>query len=212
MTRLLPASVGMIVLTLIPTGYERLIRRDPADFGQLVAQLDEIHLCPDQWQLREGTFEFNDYWRERLGLHAHRTVVLTTPEGVQLTVLVMLSETGEQLFHTPAICYEAHGCDVRGDEIPLRLEGDTEGETRAVEVVFDEFADDTPRTAVFAYWLSPQWTAPPRSSIRNQLGLEPFLIKVQILLEDAKPSDAGVRAVINEYFRFLGEQLRERGI
>ena len=210
MTRLLAATVGMIVLTLIPTGFERLIRRDPADFGLLVAQLDEIHLCPENWQLREGTFEFNDYWRKKLGLHSHRTVVLTTPEGVRLTVLVMLSQTGEQLFHTPSICYEAHGCDVRGDETPMVLEGD--GEARAVEVVFNEFADETPRTAVFAYWVSPQWTAPPRSSIRNQLGMEPFLLKVQILVEDAKPSDARARAVINEYFWFLGEQLRAIGV
>ena len=96
MIRLLVATVGMIVLTFLPTGFERLIRRDPADFAQLVSQLDEVRLCPENWQLREGTYEFNDFWRKRLGLHAYRTVVLTNPKGVQLTVLVMLSETGEQ--------------------------------------------------------------------------------------------------------------------
>lgn len=212
MIRLLIATAGMVVLTLIPTGFERLIRRDPADFAQLVSQLDELRLCPEDWQLQKGTFEFNDFWRERLGLHAYRTVVLTNPEGVQLTVLVMLSETGEQLFHTPAICYEAHGCDVRGDEVPMRLEPGVGGEARAVEVVFDRFADDTPRTAVFAYWVTPQWTAPPRSAVRSQLGSQPFLLKVQILVEDATPSDVETSDLIEEYFSFLGDQLRKIGI
>ena len=212
MIRLLVATVGMIVLTFLPTGFERLIRRDPADFAQLVSQLDEVRLCPENWQLREGTYEFNDFWRERLGLHAYRTVVLTNPKGVQLTVLVMLSETGEQLFHTPAICYEAHGCEIRGDEIPVLLGGENQGESRAVEVVFDRFADDTPRTAVFAYWVAPRWIAPARSSVRSQLGSQPFLLKVQILVEDATPSDVETKAVIGEYFSFLGEQLRALGI
>ena len=208
MIRLLVATVGMIVLTFLPTGFERLIRRDPADFAQLVSQLDEVRLCPENWQLREGTYEFNDFWRKRLGLHTYRTVVLTNPEGVQLTVLVMLSETGEQLYHTPAICYEAHGCDVRGEEMAMSL-GKSKGQVRAVEVVFNEFTDDTTRTAVFAYWVSPRWMSPPQSSILNQLGREPFLLKAQILIEGAKPTDEEAKAVISRYFLYLGEQFQK---
>lgn len=211
MARLLIASVGVLLLTFLPTGFERLVRRSPADFPRLVSKLDQVSLCPEGWQLSDGEFEFSDFWRERLGLHHHRAVVLTTPEGVRLTVLVMLSETGEQLFHTPAVCYEAHGCDVRGGEMAIGLEGETAGEARAVEVVFNEFADDTPRTAVFAYWISPGWRAPPKSMVRKQLGLEPFLLKVQILVEDAKPSEDRTKAVINEYFSFLATQFRQIG-
>lgn len=212
MARLFIASAGLIVLTFLPTGFKSWIRHEPAEFPRLVSQLNEVSLCPKDWQLREGNFEFNDFWRKRLELHAYRTAVLTNPEGVHLTVLIMLSETGEQLFHTPAICYEAHGCEIQGDEIPVRLKEEPQGEARAVEVVFNRFADDTPRTAVFAYWVSPHWIAPPRSSVRNQLGNQPFLLKVQILVEDAKPSDAETKDTIREYFSFLAEQLQEIGI
>lgn len=210
MTRLVLATTGMFVLTLLPAGFELLSQREPADFPKLVSQLNEVSLCPENWQVREGSFEFDEYWRERLDLHDHRSVVLTTPHGVRMTVLVMLSETGEQLYHTPSICYEAQGCDVRGDEIAMSL-GESKGQVRAVEVVFNELADDTPRTAVFAYWVSPRWMSPPQSSILNQLGWEPFLLKAQILIEGVEPADEEAERLISQYFSYLSEQFQVIG-
>ena len=213
MPRWLIACAGVIVLTWLPVEFQKRIRQDPADFPELVKQLKQVNLCPQGWQLREGEYEFNDYWRQRLGLHDYRTVLLKEPTGTELTVLVMLSETGEQLFHTPSVCYEAQGCETRGEESPIVVNtGNVEGETRAVEVIFDEFVDSTPKTAVFSYWTADGWVAPPRSAVRDQLGLQPYLLKIQLLVEDARPSDEQVIDLINEYFAFLGREFRRVGV
>ncbi len=129
-----------------------------------------------------------------------------------MTVLVMLSETGEQLYHTPEACYAAHGCEIRDDVETLKLQGEAKGEVRAVQVMFREFAGELSRTAAYAFWVSPNWTSPPRASILNQMGREPFLLKVQLLLEDAKPGEAQTQQLINQYLEFLAKQLIAAGI
>jgi hypothetical protein len=211
--RLLIAVVGMMVLTLAPTAYRLALgRTEPADFAKIARRLDQVSLCPENWQMQDAIYEFGDPWRERLGLYDHRTVVLTTPEGNQLTVLLMLSETGEQLYHTPEICYAAHGCEIRGDVETLNLSGDTAGMVRLVQVMFREFAGELSRTAAYAYWVSPNWTSPPQNSIRSQMGREPFLLKIQLLLENAEPNDEQTQKIIKDYLEFLANQLNEAGI
>ncbi len=68
--RLMIALVGMTVFTLVPAAYQYSVRnQEPADFATLVAQLDGVELCPEQWEMREAIYEFGDEWQERLGLH-----------------------------------------------------------------------------------------------------------------------------------------------
>jgi hypothetical protein len=53
--------------------------------------------------------------------------------------------------------------------------------------------------------------SPPQSTILNQLGREPFLLKVQILIEAAKPTDEEAKHEISQYFSYLGRQFQMIG-
>lgn len=213
MIRLLVAVIAAALLTLAPKAYQlSLTAREPADFPSLRAALDNLRLDPEGWSLTDASFDLDQQWWERLGLHHAWSVDLVSPQGRRIHVLLMLSETGEQLQHSPDVCYAAHGCEVRGDVVRIPLAATGSGEILAVQVVFDQLVDGDERVAAYGYWADSQWKSPPKTSILNELGREPFLLKLQLLVDDAKPNDPKSRQEIDGYLAFLGEQLRELGL
>jgi hypothetical protein len=210
MIRLAIALVGISVFTLGPPVYKlRLSQQEPVDFPALASKLDQIELSPEGWTSTETDYEFDDHWRSRLGLHHHRAVTLVSPGGQRLTVLVMLSETGEQFSHTPDICYAAHGCEIQGGVVELPLAGAGKGEVRAVQVAFKSIGGAQVNTAAYGYWVSTKWRCPPKSSIRNQLGREPYLLKVQVLVDNKPVDHEETREVVDTYFDFLASQFAQ---
>lgn len=213
MFRLVIALTGVALLTLAPVGYKfALHSREPADFTALTAKLAQISLNPDGWTQTEDIYEFDDHWRSRLGLHHHRSAQLLSPDGRRLTVLLMLSETGEQLFHTPDICYAAIGCEIEGDVASVPLSEPAKGDVRVVSVTFKQVGSSQTNTVAFGYWVGSEWVSPAPSNILNTLGREPFLLKIQVLFENAKPDEAETQQMLHAYFGFLGEQLQQQTI
>ncbi len=122
-TQLVP--LAFLVLTALPTAYQAsLSSRPKANFDLLTRKIERLNIRPENWKARELEYGFGQEWRSRLGLQYHRAATLVAPDGQTVTVLLMLSENGEQLFHTPAVCYAAHGCDLVGEATQFALEGD----------------------------------------------------------------------------------------
>lgn len=211
MIRLTIAVAGLVGFTLGPFAYQLSVRNeDPADFGTLTQKLDSIAICPPDWRVTEGEYEFSEDWRRRLDLHHHRNAQIVTDSGRRMDVLLMLSATGEQLYHTPDICYAAQGCKIRGEVVSLPLKEPQDSNIRVVSVGFPQTVGEAVRTAAFGYWVDSQWYSPPQSNILNRMGREPFLLKVQVLMDDAVTSDPRARSELDEYLAFLGQQLRSQ--
>lgn len=209
MLRLIAALLGTSLLTLGPAGYRySLQNRETVDFSVLAAKLDAVVLHPPGWESTEDIYEFDDHWRSRLDLHHHRSAALSSPTGQRLSILVMLSETGEQLYHTPDVCYAAIGCEIRGDVELIPLNGSSDGDVRAVEVVFNQIGTSSSSTVAYGYWLGSGWLSPAKHNILNVLGRQPFLLKVQVLVDHAALDEEATQQILNEYFDFLSEQFR----
>lgn len=203
------ALASMLVLTLGPFAYQVSLRNPTkVDFRSLTENLDLLVLEPTGWQSADAPFEFGDDWKDRLGLRHHRAVQLTSPEGRRQTVLLMLSETGEQLYHTPEICYHSHGCAVRGESVPMPIPKSVGGTIRAVEVSLKRLDETAYATVAYGYWVEKTWLSPPQTTILNEMGRQPYLLKIQIMLEGQKVDEPGTLPMLESYLDFLSEQLR----
>jgi hypothetical protein len=96
--------------------------------------------------------------------------------------------------------------------VSLDLQGEADGEARAVQVIFRQLAGELGRTAVYAYWVSPSWKSPSPTSITNHLGQRPYLLKIQILLDDTEPEGEQTLAILSQYLGYLAKQLKQTGI
>lgn len=206
------AIVVLLVLSFAPNLYEySLENRETADFEALSEKLQKVRFAPDGWKSNAGEFDLSDEWIERLGIHDHRAENVVDDQGRQFHVLVMLSESGEQLIHTPDVCYAAVGCEVRGEVVRLPV-GDDNGDIRAVQVIFDRLTGGDSRVVAFGYWSESEWTSPPPATILNQMSRDPYLLKIQILADHDQPDDAEFRKDLDQYLAFLSGQLRELGL
>lgn len=209
---ILIAVVGFVALTLAPTAYRfSLESRDPADFPALTEKLAEIDFAPPGWNSEPGTLDLTDEWKERLGMKYDRSEELVSENGERMHVLMMLSENGEQLMHTPDVCYAAVGCEVRGDVASVTLP-QAEGDMRTVQIEFDRLTGGDSRVVAFGYWSDGQWISPSPTIINNVLGRETYLVKFQILIDGDRPDDAELVGRLDDYLEFLAKQLKEKGV
>ena len=206
------ALIGFVVLTLAPTVYRySLESREPADFAALEARLAKIDFAPPGWKAETAAFDLSEEWQERLGMKYHRSEELANDDGGRMHVLMMLSENGEQLMHTPDICYAAVGCEVRGDVASVPLDG-AGGDMRTVHVVFDQLTGGDSRVVAFGYWSDGEWISPSPTNINNVMGRDSFLLKFQILIDGDQPDDAKLARRLDEYLQYLGKQLQEQEV
>jgi len=204
------AIISLVVLTGIPVGHQYILRNRPlADYNALVKQLDQVSLVPEGWSGADSVFEFDDQWRGRLNLKHHYSMQTTSPKGDRINILLMLSGNGEQLYHTPEICYAAHGCRVEGRPIGKLLTQPDLGDFRVVEVKFPGFGEVSSGVAAYSYWAGGRWSSPTRSNITNTLGREPFLLKLVLMLENQSLEGEETSQVLDFYLTFLGKQLQE---
>ena len=213
MFRYLIAFASMFFLTFAPAAYKfTLLRRNNVDFIALSHRLDNISLEPNGWKSSNAPFEFDNEWKARLGLRHHRSIQLVSPTGRRQVVLLMLSETGEQLFHTPDVCYQAHGCDVSGEVLSFPIPKSGEGNIRAVKVKFSAIGDVASGIAAYGYWVDSKWYSPPQQNILNLMGRQPYLLKIQIILENQATDDPATLESLEEYLLFLAEQFRKQNL
>ena len=206
------ALVGFVILTFAPTAYRwSLASREPADFVGLSQRLSEIELAPPGWTAQPAAFDLTEEWTERLGMKLHRSEEMVDGEGRRMHVLMMLSETGEQLMHTPDVCYAAVGCEIQGDVVSLPLER-AGGDIRVVGIQFDRLTESDNRVVAYGYWAEGEWTSPSPARINNQLGRQLYLLKFQILIDRERADDQELTGELDDYLQFLGSQLAERGV
>ncbi|QDS96108.1 hypothetical protein FF011L_49150 [Roseimaritima multifibrata] len=203
------ALIGFAVLTIGPAGFKyALSNRTPVDYGTLSAELEKVSLVPDGWEGADHGYEFDEDWKQRLELVDNWSLQVTSPAGQRILVLLMLSETGEQLYHNPEVCYAAQGCEVRGDTLVAEMTDPGLGEFRAVEIEFPGFGDVPHGVATWAFWMGDQWVSPAKSGITNQLGRARYLLKVQLMVENTRIASPTATKDIDSYLEFLANQLR----
>ena len=213
MLRHLIAFMSMLLLTFAPAAYKMsLFHRVKVDFVSLANRLDNVTLEPIGWRSSTNAYKFDDEWKIRLGLRHHRSVELVSPAGRRHVVLIMLSETGEQLYHTPDVCYEAHGCEVNGEVLSFPIPKSGDGNIRAVKVNFKSIGDAGFGTVAYGYWVDSKWYSPPQQNILNKMGRQPYLLKIQIIMENQAAEDSATLEHLEEYLVFLADQFRGQSL
>lgn len=204
------AVISLVAITIVPVGYQYTLRNRPlANYDALVKQLELLNLVPEGWSGAAGAFEFDEQWRGRLNLKYYYSMQTISPKEDRINILLTLSGNGEQLYHTPDVCYAAHGCRVEGQSIGKVLTHSELGNFRVVEVIFPSFSEASSGVAAYTYWVNERWSSPPQSNITNSLGREPFLLKLQLMLENHTLEAEETSQILEFYLSFLGKQLKD---
>jgi len=203
------AVIAFAVLTIGPIGFKyALSNRAPVDFGAIATEIEKVSFVPDGWEGADHAYELGDDWKQRLGLADYWSMQVTSPSGQRILVLLMLSETGEQIYHDPEVCYAAHGCEVRGNVLVTGMNDSALGEFRAVEIEFPGFGDVPHGVASWAYWMGDQWISPAKAGITNRIGRARYLLKVQLMVENTRIASPTTTKDIDNYLAFLANQLK----